>query len=263
MTDYGRVVGVSAPRWLDDIDVGSPQTPPQPAPVRSDVTRSRSLRHHHTVNFRENLRMAQDGILITLAAKLALDNMLDVLSQMRTLAIHATSGYLDTIERDYAGIAFASARHQLNVFAETSEHQGVPLFTGAFTHHVVISRTVGPDETIEIDFSPVTTATLFLDRLTIEDIDQATKAVPVVDDAIARIQDLRDETTSIQQRLEHLLSRLDDLLNLPRPRLANAATPLDLLRIMTVQILRCPDQAFDGQTNLLRLDSSSLVRSGL
>ena len=151
-------------------------------------------------------RNTQDGISLAQTAEGSLNEVSNILTRMRELAIQAANGTLDdTNDRVTINIEFQALDDEINRIALDTEFNGVNVLDGVLT---VVAMQVGIDagDTIDVNLVDATSATLGIDALDVLDVANATAALAALDTAINSVSQSRGQLGADQNRLTSALA---------------------------------------------------------
>jgi len=143
------------------------------------------------------IRNANDGVNVVKTAEAALNEVNNLLRQMRTLAVHAGNtgvNSADDLAADQSQLTDAAA--SITRIASTIQFNGKALLDGSYTSQVF---QVGPNsgQTVSVDIANQDAATLAVDSLDLT--SDAAGALTAIDAAIASVSKTRATLGSIQK----------------------------------------------------------------
>jgi flagellin len=142
------------------------------------------------------VRNANDGVNLVKTAEAALNEVHNLLRQMRTLALHAANEGANSTEAIAADDeALQKAVESIDRIADKTEFNGNVLLDGSFSKDFQIGANAG--DTITLAISGVEAADLSIDSLDLTSDAQA--AITAIDAAIEDVSDVRTELGSFQR----------------------------------------------------------------
>jgi flagellin len=156
-------------------------------------------------------RNANDGISMIQTAEGALNEMGNIVTRMRELAVQASNeGTMDSTERGYLDQEFQLLESELNRIVDVTEYNGQKLVNGGLStgvsYQVGMRNTSGDRISITVLDSGSTNLGLDDDTLTTSSTSQA--AITALDSALQTINTTRGTLGATQNRLEMTISNL-------------------------------------------------------
>lgn len=156
-------------------------------------------------------RNANDGISMVQTAEGALNEMSNIVTRMRELAVQAANeGTMDTTERGYLDQEFQLLESELNRIVSVTEYNGQKLVDGAIStgvsYQVGMRNTSGDRIGITVNNSDSTS--LGLDDEALDSATDAQAAITSLDTALKTINTTRGTLGATQNRLEMTISNL-------------------------------------------------------
>jgi flagellin len=156
-------------------------------------------------------RNANDGISMIQTAEGALNEMGNIVTRMRELAVQASNeGTMDSTERGYLDQEFQLLESELNRIVDVTEYNGQKLVNGGLSagvsYQVGMRNTSGDRISITVLDSGSTNLGLDDDTLTTSSTSQA--AITALDTALQTINTTRGTLGETQNRLEMTISNL-------------------------------------------------------
>jgi flagellin len=157
---------------------------------------------------------AQDGISLVQAAEGALHEVHDMLQRMSELTVKAANDTYTTEDRDYIQDEIKEITAEINRIGATTSFNERKLFTGSFSR---AGFQVGADNDaqarISIKISKVTASVLLGGSLNVKKQygSQVMPQISKVKAAIVKLNKRRSLLGSIQNRLEHTVNNLDNI----------------------------------------------------
>jgi flagellin len=157
---------------------------------------------------------AQDGISVVQTAEGALNEVHDMLQRMNELAVKAANDTLQSTDRKYIESELDALSSEIDRTAEATEFNNQHLLNGTFTGRnlQVGSETTG-DNYITISIAKLDSTGIGVNttRIPVSDHDAALETLVRVKAAIESISSQRSDLGAIQNRLEHTIKNLDNV----------------------------------------------------
>ena len=167
---------------------------------------------------------AQDGISVVQTAEGALNEVHDMLQRMNELAVKAANDTLQTTDRQYIQSEVAALASEITRTAESTEFNNQHLLDGSFTAKKlqVGSETPGENQ-IEISIKELSASSIGVDARGVDDAtfssgqinvtthEDALSAISHIKNALISISKQRSDLGAIQNRLEHTIKNLDNV----------------------------------------------------
>lgn len=144
-------------------------------------------------------RNTQDGLSLAQTAEGAMSEISNNLTRMRELALQAANGTVSTDDQAITDVEFQSLIEEIDRIATETEFNGISLLTSG--GDILIQVGLSSGDTITIDESDVTSATLGIDALDTTDATNASAALAAIDSAINTVNTTRGNLGAIQNRL--------------------------------------------------------------
>jgi len=226
------------------------------------------------------VKNAQDGISLTQTAEGALGEVQNMLQRMRELSLQAASDTNSSNDRDYLKQEVTALATEITRVAETTTFNNQMLFAdggktgthapfgavfaaGEKTIQIQVGSNTGDPEKVGITLKKTDSATLGIDALDISTNAKASESVGKIDDALAKITDLRSSFGAIQNRLEHTVANLTNIstnTELARSRIQDADYAQETSNMTRGQILQQAGTAMLAQANKMSQGVMSLLQ---
>jgi len=159
-------------------------------------------------------RNAANGISVVATAEGALNEVTNILTRMRELAVQASSGDLGSGERGNLDSEYQQLLTEIDRISNATKFNGTNLLSGtsaiAITFQIGIDA--GSDNQISVTFSGVSTAALGgTNKISGTDITTANNAMnqlDKIDSAISQVTTIRGSFGAMQNRLESVIRNL-------------------------------------------------------
>ncbi len=153
---------------------------------------------------------AQDGISCVQTAEGALNEVHDMLQRMNELATKAANDTNQTEDRNYIQSEINALATEISRVAQTTTFNQQSLLDGTFTNkNLQVGAESGQSISISIDSMSATS--LGVNALDVSSFSTAGAAIQSVKDAISSLNAQRSDLGAIQNRLEHTIKNLDNI----------------------------------------------------
>ena len=159
---------------------------------------------------------AQDGVSCVQTAEGALAEVEDMLQRMNELAIKASNGTNTTADRKAIQSEVEALICEIDRVKQSTQFNTLGLLSGKFDYAIQVGAENVSAQRIKIKISSIATTALGCSSLKINAIDMsalsgAQKAITAITSAIAKISEIRSDLGAIQNRLEHTINNLDNI----------------------------------------------------
>ncbi len=158
------------------------------------------------------MRNTNDGISVIQTAEGAMDEVGDILSRMRELAVQSSSETLADDERAYIQDEFLQLSAEVDRIADVTAFNGQALTDGTTTAlDVQVGIMNSSNDRISVTLSDLTSSTLGVDTAAV-DLSAATTAqaaIDVIDTAIDSVSGYRSDLGAVQNRLDSALANME------------------------------------------------------
>ena len=156
---------------------------------------------------------AQDGISCVQTAEGALNEVHDMLQRMNELAVKAANGTNQTEDCRYINLEVKALKSEINRVAETTTFNERKLLNGDFKSGIALQ--VGAEASsknqIMITIKTISTSGLQLTNTSVSKQSTAKNAISDINRAIKLLNAQRAELGALQNRLEHTINNLDNV----------------------------------------------------
>ena len=170
------------------------------------------------------MRNANDGISMIQTAEGSTNEVTNILSRMRELAVQSSSGTLANTERSFINDEFDQLNQEISRIASVTEFNGISLSDGSTT---TVSAQIGIDNAatsrIDISLGDLRSTVLGVGALDLSTMTGAQSAITAIDTAISTVNTQRSAYGSVQNRIDSSLS--------------NSATYMESLKAAESQIM--------------------------
>ena len=206
------------------------------------------------------MRNANDGISAAQTAEAGISVVSGHLQRMRELAVQASSGQYDSVNRGALDKEFQQLKSEITRALDATQFNGKKLLDGSFSSiNFQIGSTTTSESQIAVTISSVGTSTLG----SISDVAAATAAMGALDTAITDLNTARADLGAIQNRFEGVLSQLSaaqENTEAARSRIMDADYASETAKLARAQILQQAGTAMLAQANALPQNVLSLLR---
>ena len=155
---------------------------------------------------------AQDGISCVQTAEGALTEVHDMLQRMNTLAVQASNDTMTSTDRQYLDQEVKALISEINRVASTTTFNEQNLLSGDFQNK---NLQVGAEsgQFIKIDIKAMNASSLGVKAVTVSgnNNSSAEAAISTIKKAIASVSSQRADLGAVQNRLEHTIKNLDNV----------------------------------------------------
>jgi flagellin len=153
-------------------------------------------------------RNAQDGISLVQTAEGALNEVSNILTRMRELAIQSANGTLSTTDRTTIGSEVTQLVSELDRISTSNEFNGIALLDGSSTT-TSIQVGINANETIDITLQDTATTTLFNNStVDVSSVSSSNASLDMIDQAIDTVNTSRGNLGAAQNRLQSAVASI-------------------------------------------------------
>jgi flagellin len=156
-------------------------------------------------------RNAQDGISAVQTAEGALAEVHDMLQRMNTLANQSANGTNTSVDRGYLDKEFQALKSEITRVASTTTFNEQNLLNGDFASGKALQVGAESGQTITVKIDAMSATSLSVDGASIDSDTNASAAINTVKSALASVSNQRADLGAIQNRLEHTINNLDNV----------------------------------------------------
>jgi len=164
---------------------------------------------------------AQDGVSCVQTAEGALSEVHSMLQRMNELAVKSANGTNTSADRKAIQKEVKALICEIDRVKQSTEFNTLKLLDGTFSANANKTIQVGAAnvdaQRIQIQIDNIATSRLARDGVTklneidLSTLDGARKAIESITSAIAKISDIRSALGAVQNRLEHTIANLDNI----------------------------------------------------
>ena len=219
------------------------------------------IRGMHQAN--QNSRDA-NNLLAT--AEAGLNDISDLLAQMRELSVQAATDTLNDTDRDSIDLEFQALKDELTRIANVTEHNGMNVLNGTYQAtgeaatdlrghwQIQIGADNDADSQHQFSIMNATDVGLDINGNDVLTVDKARTAVTALDDAIDEVNRERSYIGSEQNKLQFTMSNLSSTINsieTARSNIEDVDYALEMSELAKNQILVQPGTAMLAQANMV------------
>lgn len=158
---------------------------------------------------------AQDGVSCVQTAEGALSEVHSMLQRMNELAVKAANGTNTSADRKAIQFEVSALICEIDRVKQSTQFNTLNLLDGTFATSKNITVQVGAankdEQRIQIKIASISTGKLGIKQVNVGTLDGARTAISAITTAIAKISSIRSGLGAIQNRLEHTISNLDNV----------------------------------------------------
>ena len=207
---------------------------------------------------------AQDGISCVQTAEGALNEVHDMLQRMNELAVKAANGTMQSEDQSYVQKEVDNLLSEIDRVQETTTFNEKMLLNGSFTS---VALQVGAEgttsNTISLTISSMGTTGLGVSALKVSDQTAAQGAISTIKAAIATLNEQRSNLGAVQNRLEHTISNLDNIIEnttSAESQIRDTDMATEMVKYSNNNILAQAGQAMLAQANMANQGVLSLLQ---
>ena len=153
---------------------------------------------------------AQDGISAVQTAEGALGEVHDMLQRMNTLAVQASNDTMTSQDRAYLNQEVQALVSEIDRVASTTTFNEQNLLDGSFSNK---NLQVGAEsgQTISISIAAMSASGIGVDTVSVSSGDAAQSAISTIKSALKLVSSQRADLGAVQNRLEHTIKNLDNV----------------------------------------------------
>ena len=152
---------------------------------------------------------AEDGVSMVQTAEGALNEVHDMLQRMNELAVKAANGSNQSEDRTYIQSEVTALREEISRTANDTTFNEMGLLTSAKTVTLQVGTESGNE--ISVKLSAMTATSIGVNSVDVSEASSAKSALATIKAAIKSVSSLRADLGAVQNRLEHTISNLDNV----------------------------------------------------
>ena len=206
---------------------------------------------------------AQDGISCAQTAEGAMNEIHDMLQRMNELAVQAANGTNTTVDAGYLDQEVTQLEEEIDRVATTTSFNKQNLLDGTFSTTLQIGAEQGHTLTIDGSKIDCQTATILGGGIDISDPTTAANAISTIESAINSVSEARSYLGAIQNRLEHTVNNLDNVVEnttAAESRIRDTDMATEMVKYSNLNILAQAGQAMLAQSNTANQGVLSLLQ---
>ena len=209
---------------------------------------------------------AQDGISCVQTAEGALNEVHDMLQRMNELAVKAANGTNQEEDRSYIQSEVDQLITEIDRVSTTTTFNEKMLLDGTFQNEELQVGAEGvAGNQIKISISSISSNVLGVKNLKVDGADgsKAKAAISTVKNAIKTLNKQRSDLGAIQNRLEHTIKNLDNVVETPpaaESQIRDTDMATEMVKYSNNQILAQAGQAMLAQSNTANQGVLSLLQ---
>jgi flagellin len=154
---------------------------------------------------------AQDGVSCVQTAEGALTEVHSMLQRMNELAVKAANGTNTSADRIAIQSEISALTSEISRVAESTQFNTLNLLTGSFDKAIQVGAANRSEQRISIKISAMNATGLSINSLSVSTSAKAQTAISKITQAIAKVSKQRSDLGAIQNRLEHTIANLDNV----------------------------------------------------
>ena len=158
---------------------------------------------------------AQDGVSCVQTAEGALSEVHSMLQRMNELAVKAANGTNTSADRKAIQFEVSALICEIDRVKQSTQFNTLNLLDGTFATSKNITVQVGAadknEQRIQIKIASISTGKLGIKNVKVDTLEGARSAISMVTQAIAKVSSIRSGLGAIQNRLEHTIQNLDNV----------------------------------------------------
>ena len=192
---------------------------------------------------------AQDGVSAVQTAEGALNEVHDMLQRMNELAVQAANDTNMTVDKGYIQSEINALAAEISRVATTTTFNEQKLMDGTFTNKKL---QVGAEngQTIAISIGTMKASSIGVGSLDVK--NSAGAAIDSIKSAMTKVSKLRSDLGAIQNRLEHTISNLDNVVEnttAAESRIRDTDMASEMVKFSNKNILQQAGQSMLAQAN--------------
>ena len=215
---------------------------------------------------------SRDANNLLATAEAGLNDISDLLAQMRELSVQAATDTLNDSDRDSINLEFQSLKNELRRIANVTEHNGMNVLNGTYQEagdvkgHWKIQIGADNDADSQHQFSIMNATDVGLDinGNDVLTVDKARTAVTALDDAIDEVNRERSYIGSEQNKLQFTMSNLSSTINsieTARSNIEDVDYAAEMSELAKNQILVQSSTAMLAQANMVSQNILQLLNN--
>ena len=154
---------------------------------------------------------AQDGVSVVQTAEGALTEVHSMLQRMNELAVKAANGTNTTADRVAIQSEISALTSEISRVAESTQFNTLDLLKGTFNKAIQVGAANVDAQRINIKIDGMSATSLAVNTVKVSTLEGARSAISAITTAIAKVSKQRSDLGAIQNRLEHTIANLDNV----------------------------------------------------
>ena len=195
---------------------------------------------------------AQDGISCVQTAEGALNEVHDMLQRMNELAVKAANGTMTTEDQSYIQKEVEALFTEIDRVANTTTFNEQSLLKADTTFSLQVGAESSADNVIEVKIGKMNASGLALSQKTIASAANAKTLIGQVKGAITKLNNQRADLGAQQNRLEHTIANLDNVVEnttAAEAQIRDTDMATEMVKYSNNNILQQAGQAMLAQAN--------------
>jgi len=199
---------------------------------------------------------AQDGISLVQTAEGNLEEVQNMLHRMRTLAVKAANGVLESDDSQKITDEITALRQEITAIAtQKAEFNGKKLLNGSLdgtSASMVLQVGANGGQVISFTIGNMDAASLTLNGIDVSSVATASAAISTIDDALNAVSTQRSKLGAVQNRLEHSIKNLgvsEENLTAAESRIRDTDMAKTMMEYTKTNIFMQSSQAMLAQAN--------------
>jgi flagellin len=154
---------------------------------------------------------AQDGVSVVQTAEGALTEVHSMLQRMNELAVKAANGTNTTADRTAIQSEISALTSEISRVAQSTQFNTLDLLKGTFKKAIQVGAANVAEQRISISIAGMSATSLQVNNVDVKTSAGAQDAIQKITKAIAQVSKQRSDLGAIQNRLEHTIANLDNV----------------------------------------------------
>ncbi len=154
---------------------------------------------------------AQDGVSVVQTAEGALTEVHSMLQRMNELAVKAANGTNTTADRVAIQSEISALSSEISRVAQSTQFNTLDLLKGTFNKAIQVGAANVDAQRINIKIDGMSASSLGVSTVKVSTLEGARSAITAITTAIAKVSKQRSDLGAIQNRLEHTIANLDNV----------------------------------------------------
>jgi len=199
----------------------------------------------------QGMRNTQDGVSLVQAAEGAMNEVSDMLTRMKELAVQSTNGTYNDTDRAAMDAEYQKLAGAIDDIAKKTKFNGITLLDGT-GGTVTIQTGNSNTDAIKIDFSTIKVDKATLGVNGVSDAADAAAELALVDTAIETVNTARSTLGAFQNQMEHIYNNVSvnaENLQAAESRIRDTDMAAEMMKYTKFNILQQASTAMLAQAN--------------